>query len=228
MIKRHSFAVFAACAFWMTAGAAGALEGFRIDQSKQALAPEVMASLNAQLDVVASAGLPPQVLDAMKGTTIVVDPDLRGNPGMFAVRDGIGAVYVRPIVFASNRPILLHELLHAYHFKVLGMKRPEIQQEYQRVKNANLFPARFQGAHFLENHKEFFAVTATLYLFGDIQQPPFSCAALSKLDAAYLAFLGAQFGPNKCPALAQRGEQNEPVRPSAQIGPINTADGALR
>ena len=209
MIKRHSFAMFAACALWMTASAAGAHEGFRIDQSKQALPPEVMASLNAQLDVVMSAGLPPQVLDAMKKTTIVVDPDLRGNPGMFAVRGGVGAVYVRPIVFASNRPILLHELLHAYHFNVLGMGRPEIRQEYARVKNAHLFPARFQTAHFLENDKEFFAVTATLYLFGDIQQPPFSCTALSKLDAAYLAFLDAQFGPHKCQALAQHGERKE-------------------
>ena len=47
------------------------------------------------------------------------------------------------------------------------------------------FPARFQSSHFLENGKEFFAVTGTLYLFGDIQQPPFSCAALDKLDADY-------------------------------------------
>lgn len=207
MISRHLLAMLAASALWVTSAAAH--EGFRIDQSKGTLSAEALASLNAQLDVVEAAGLPPQVLAAMKQTPIVVDPGLRGNVGSFAVRNGIGAVHVQPIAFAANRPILLHELLHAYHFDVLGMARPEIHQEYQRVKGSDLFPARFQSSHFLENHKEFFAVTATLYLFGDIQQPPFSCAALSKLDAGYLAFLNAQFGPPRCPALAGRGGRKE-------------------
>lgn len=203
------FTLIAAFALSATSAAAGADEGFRIDQSRQALPADALASLNAQLDVVESSGLPPQVLASMKQTTIVVDPDLRSQAGMFAVRNGVGAVHVQPIAFAANRPILLHELLHAYHFNVLGMGRPEIHQEFRRVKDAGLFPARFRHAHFLENHKEFFAVTATLYLFGDIQQPPFSCAALSKLDEGYLAFLNAQFGPPKCPALAQRGDRKE-------------------
>lgn len=209
MIKRHSFAMFAACAFWMTASAAGAAEGFRIVQPTQPLSAEVMASLAIQVGLVESAGLPPHVLDAMKQTTIVIDPDLEDKHGMFVVRRGVGTVHLRPIEFAADRPILLHELLHAYHFKVLGRDRPEIVQEYQRVKTAKLFPARFQDAHFLKNDKEFFAVTATLYLFGDLRQPPFRCTALSRLDAAYLTFLGAQFGPNKCPALAQGGEPKE-------------------
>ena len=46
-------------------------------------------------------------------------------------------------------------------------------------------------------------MTATLYLFGDIQQPPFSCAALAKLDRDYLGFLNAQFGPHRCASLPQ-------------------------
>lgn len=78
------------------------------------------------------------------------------------------------------------------------MDRLEIEQAYRQVKAANDFPPRFQSSHFLENGKEFFAVTGTLYLFGDIQQPPFSCAALGKLPAAYLDFLAAQFGPHQC------------------------------
>lgn len=177
---------------------AGEYHGFQIDDSAQPLAPEVLASLTAQLDIVESSGLPASVLAALKQTPIVVDPGLRGNPGIFAVRGGSGAVYVRPIVFDTNKPIVLHELLHAYHFRVLRLDRPEILQAYQHAKGSDAFPARFQSSHFLENGKEFFAVTGTLYLFGDIQQPPFSCAALAKLDADYLAFLAAQFGPHAC------------------------------
>lgn len=203
MVIRPAFALFAALAFWNAADA-GAHEGFRIDQSKQPLSAEMQASVDVQLDIVEAAGLPPPVLAAMRKTPIVVDPALRGNPGMFAVRNGSGAVHLRPTVFSAERPIVLHELLHAYHFEVLGLGRPEIRQEFLRIKGSSPFPARFQSAHFLENDKEFFAVTATLYLFGDIQQPPFACAALLKLDPAYLAFLSGQFGPGRCSALAQR------------------------
>jgi hypothetical protein len=196
--------LFASLAFFLLcasgAGIAGEYHGFRIDERAQPLAPEMLASLTAQLDVVEAAGLPPAVLDTLKGTPIVVDPSLRGNPGIFAVRGDAGAVYIRPIVFDADKPILLHELLHAYHFRVLHMDRPEIAQAYREVKASSVFPARFQSSHFLENEKEFFAVTGTLYLFGDIQQPPFSCSALDRLPAAYLAFLAAQFGPHQCHA----------------------------
>lgn len=181
-----------------SAHAATSYHGFSIDESAGVLAVDVTASLDAQLDIVDAVGLPPAVLAAMKATPIVVDPALRGNPGVFAVRNGVGAVYIQPISFPANKPILLHELLHAYHFGTLGLNRPDIVQTYQRIRDSSVFPAQYRSSHFLENGKEFFAVTGTLYLFGDIQQPPFSCTALSKLGSDYLAFLAAQFGPHAC------------------------------
>jgi hypothetical protein len=197
MNLRHLVAAVLA-AVSVSASAATDYHGFSIDDAARPLAPDVMASLTAQLDIVDAVGLPPAVLAALKATPIIVDPDLRGNPGIFAVRGGTGAVYVQPIVFPANKPILLHELLHAYHFGTLGLGRPEIVQTYQRTRDSNLFPAQFKASHFLENGKEFFAVTGTLYLFGDIQQPPFTCNALAKLDPDYLAFLAAQFGAHAC------------------------------
>lgn len=182
----------------LVATAATTYHGFAIDDSARQLAPDVMASLAAQLDIVDAAGMPPQVLAALKATPIIVDPDLRGNPGIFAVRGGAGAVYIQPIAFPANKPILLHELLHAYHFGTLGLQRPEIVQAFQRARDSVLFPPQFRSSHFLENGKEFFAVTGTLYLFGDIQQPPFSCAALERLGGDYLAFLAQQFGEHAC------------------------------
>lgn len=209
MVHRRPSQLVAALAFWSAAGLASAQEGFRIVQPREPLPDEVIASFHTQLGLVEAAGLPPQVLSAMKQTTIVIDPDLEDKHGVFAVRRGVGTVRLRPMVFAPNRPILLHELLHAYHFNVLGRGRAEILQAYAHAKNSSLFPPRFQDAHFLKNDREFFAVTASMYLFGDLQQPPFRCAALSTLDDGYLAFLGAQFGPPRCPALAQRGIQKE-------------------
>jgi hypothetical protein len=196
--RLFSLVVGGATTLLSAAALAGDYHGFQIDESAQQLLPAARASLQAQLDIVDAVGLPAQVVAELKATPIVVDPELRGNPGIFAVRGGRGAVVVRPIVFAPNKPILLHELLHAYHFSVLHMDNSEIRQAYQHARESDAFPARFQSSHFLENGKEFFAVTGTLFLFGDIQQPPFSCAALNKLDADYLAFLARQFGPHTC------------------------------
>lgn len=176
--------------------------GFKIDESRLSLSHEVQESLFKQIDIIESAALPSVVLGAMQQVPIIVDPGLRGNPGIFAVRDGDPSVYVQPIEFPLNKPILLHEFLHAYHFRVLHLDRPEIQEEFQLVKRSSLFPPRFQSSHFLENAKEFFAVTGTLYLFGNIQQPPFDCTALSRLRPQYLRFLESQFGPPRCPGLA--------------------------
>lgn len=191
---------------WMVLAASHALaadyNGFKIDEAKAGLSSEARASLHKQLDIIESAALPPAVLDAMQQTPVVVDPGLRGNPGIFAVRDGVPSVHVQPIEFPTNKPILLHEFLHAYHFRVIHLDRPEIQDEFQLVKHSSLFPARFQSSHFLENAKEFFAVTGTLYLFGNIQQPPFDCTALSRLRPQYLKFLESQFGPPRCSGLA--------------------------
>ena len=176
--------------------------GFKIDESRAHLSRAAQASLFKQIDIIESAALPPAVLDAMKQTPIVVDPDLRGNPGIFAVQRGVASVYVQPIEFPPNKPILLHEFLHAYHFQVLHLDRPEIQEEFRLVKDSSLFPARFQSSHFLENAKEFFAVTGTLYLFGNIQQPPFDCTTLARLRPQYLNFLKSQFGPPRCRGLS--------------------------
>lgn len=182
--------------------AAAEYNGFKVDESKERLSHEAQESLFKQIDIIESAALPRAVLDAMKQTPVVIDPELRGNPGIFAIRDGVASVYVQPIEFPLNKPILLHEFLHAYHFRVIHLDRLEILEEFQLVKHSSLFPARFQSAHFLENAKEFFAVTGTLYLFGNIQQPPFDCTVLSRLRPQYLKFLADQFGPPRCPGLA--------------------------
>jgi hypothetical protein len=172
--------------------------GFRVLDPRNALTAEAQASLDEQLQIVESVGLPPAVLDTLRQTPIVIAPNLQGQPGIFSVRDGEGVVLVRPVQFPANKPILLHELLHAYDFKTFHMADPKVAETYRRVKDSGLFPAQFQSSHFLANAKEFFAVTGTLYLFGDIQQPPFSCASLAKLGQDYLDFLAQQFGPHTC------------------------------
>lgn len=178
--------------------------GFTIDDhllgdgDKASLAAQSAPSVIAQLDIVEAAGLPPDVLAFFMKTPILVDPELRGNPGYFTVRQGAGAVHIQPIVFPANKPILLHELLHAYHFHVLSLQNKPIVDAYGIALHNGAYPAQFRKAHFLENPKEYFAVTATIFLFGPIQQPPFNCGVLRQTDPAYLAFLDATFGKHDC------------------------------
>ncbi|PWF54596.1 hypothetical protein C7C56_006165 [Massilia glaciei] len=178
--------------------------GFKIDDSlldseqKSRFAGPVAASLIEQLAIVEAARLPPEVFDFFKKTKIYVDPGVRGNAGIFAIRGGEGAVRLPLIVFSANKPVLLHELLHAYHFYVLTLKNPDIANAFERAGVDGRYPNAFHRAHFLQNEKEYFAVTASIYLFGRIQQPPFNCTVLAKSDPAYLAFLEKTFGRHEC------------------------------
>jgi hypothetical protein len=196
MIRK--LAVFTASLCIAGAAAAADSHGFRVNDPRGALTPEAQASLDEQLQIVESVGLPPAVLDSLRQTPIVIDPDLRGQPGVFMVRGGQGVVLVRPIAFPANKPILLHELLHAYDFATFHFADAKVAATYERIRDSGLFPAQFRNAHFLANAKEFFAVTGTLYLFGDIQQPPFRCASLAQLGQDYLDLLASQFGPHSC------------------------------
>lgn len=176
--------------------------GFTIDDSllnseqKASFAAGGAASLAEQLTIVESVGLPADMLDFFKKTRVVINPAFRGNAGKFSVQNGEGLVTVPLSAHPANKPVLLHEFLHAYHFRI--GRTPAIKGAFDAASGAGVYPAEYRRAHFLENPGEFFAVTGTIYLFGQIQQPPFNCQTLAKNDTDYLAFLEKTFGRHEC------------------------------
>jgi hypothetical protein len=76
-----------------------------------------------------------------------------------------GFVMTRPIVLDAQRPVMLHELLHAYHYNRIpqGFQNPDILLYYNLAKGETLYPP---GEYLLTNEKEFFAVTASVFLYG--------------------------------------------------------------
>ena len=176
--------------------------GFTIDDSllnseqRASFAAEGAASLAEQLAIVESVGLPADMLDFFKKTRVVINPAFRGNAGKFSVQNGEGLVTVPLGAHPASKPVLLHEFLHAYHFRI--GRTPAIKGAFDAASVAGVYPPAYQRAHFLENSGEFFAVTGTIYLFGQIQQPPFNCQALAKNDPVYLAFLEKTFGRHEC------------------------------
>lgn len=197
-------ALLLATLFAISPAAMAAFEyhGFTIDdglldsEQKATFSARGAPSLIEQLAIVEAVGLPADMLDFFKKTRIVIDPAFRGQAGKFSVQNREGLVTIPLAAHAANKPVLLHEFLHAYHFKI--GRTAEIARAFEAASQAGVYPNEFRRAHFLENSLEYFAVTGTIYLFGSIQQPPFNCQTLAKNDPGYLAFLEKTFGRREC------------------------------
>jgi hypothetical protein len=177
------------------------LHGFNVDLSlldegqKRALYPSYLS----QIQIIESVGLPAEMLAMMKSIPIVADPNFSaaGTSALFAASKNPpkGEVRTNLNLMPNNRPILLHEMLHAYDWNTWRFDNPLIQGAYQRALDENLYP-NAKGSHFLSNAREFFAISGTIYLFGAIQQAPFNCAILAKTQEKYLRFMEKLYGPH--------------------------------
>ena len=180
-------------------GTATRYHGYLIDTGKpDARIDDDYPSLARQLAIVDAVDVPPAVHAFFRTVPIRINAKTARPPGQYVRRGATGIVEVLPDGMDADKPILLHELLHAYHHQVVGLDEPAIRAAYRSAKASSDYPPRFQGAHFLENGFEYFAVTSTIYLFGKIRQPPFDCGVLQATQPDYLAFLAGRFGPHDC------------------------------
>jgi len=79
-----------------------------------------------------------------------------------------GIVLIRPSTLVDQnktRPMLLHELLHSYHDRILpgGFTNPAVQSWFKQASGQGLYPA---DQYLMSNEREFFAVTASVFLSG--------------------------------------------------------------
>ena len=150
--------------------------------------PKMISAVKRQLDIVEHVDLKPQILQFMRTIKIWANPaGGKFGPGHYGHSTGVD---VRVERLDPHKPIILHELLHAYHDQELpsGFRNPEITGFYERGKE--YWPA---GAYMLKNNREFFAVTASVYLFGDIVRPPYSRAKLRAKQPVYYRWLTKLF-----------------------------------
>jgi hypothetical protein len=110
-----------------------------------------------------------------------------------AVDSGLGVVMLRPNVLRyAKDPVLLHEFLHAYHAKLMpnGYENKGVKEFYGKA-NA-LFP---KDAYVMKNNREFFAVTASIFLAGkDAVHEPFTRDKLKEAMPQYYNYLVGVFG----------------------------------
>jgi hypothetical protein len=172
-----------------------AYRGYSVDVSavqKASNFATIEASVKHQLDIVADCGAAPQILTFFRARLIKLNPNIAEDNGRFS-RNG---VEVSAAPAAPEKPIFLHELLHAYHAMVMpmGNQNPDILLYYNRARNNQLYPA---NEYLLKNQNEFFAVTASLYLWGHVSREPFTRDRLKTQQPNYYVWLGQQFGVQK-------------------------------
>jgi hypothetical protein len=90
----------------------------------------------------------------------------------------------------GSKPVLLHELLRAFHEQKLGYKEQKILDAYEQARASQAWQA---NAPMLKSAQDFFAATATVYLFGTIDTEPFSQGRLHQAQPDYFKWLGEVF-----------------------------------
>jgi hypothetical protein len=155
---------------------------------------EVVASLKHQIDIVVECGAKPVIMTFFKSQPVSVKPGQGDGGGHFSSK--VAGVTVDAAVDAPEKPVLLHELLHAYHFRVLpgALENPDLVRFYGIAKQNELYPP---DSYVLKNVQEFFAVTGSLYLWGNVDRPPNNRATLHEKQPVYYQWLGDLFGVQK-------------------------------
>ena len=154
----------------------------------------VQDSLKHQIDIALDCGAAPKIIAFFKNQEIFVKPGQGDGGGRFSSK--VKGVSVDIAVDAPEKPVVLHEMLHAYHWWVLpgGFGNADVEQFYERARDGAFYPP---DAYVLKNVQEFFAVTASLYLWGNVDRPPHDRKTLHDKQPVYYKWLGDQFGVEK-------------------------------
>ena len=172
------------------------MDGFRVnltgltDEQRQALMP----SLRRQLQIITSVHLPAAMLAFFRSVPIVVQRSYN-EKSRAMYRDsgfgGLGEVDTGLLPLDDDKPVLLHEMMHAYDAKYWHHNNPDVNAAYQAALTQSLYAPK---SHFMQNQGEFFAISATVYLYGPVAQPPHNCEVLALRQPQYVEFMERLFG----------------------------------
>ena len=190
--------LIAAAAFAAAPAAARAADftygGWRFDTSGVggSLSAETAGSLRAQIDIVEAVPLKPEILAFFKGVPMTMAPTTRGGPGAYSF--DLHRMILSTQADPPQNPVFLHELLHAYHDQRLprSFANPTVQGFYDQAKASSRFP---QQAYMLKNRAEFFAMSASVTLWGKAARPPFTRAEVKRSMPAFYTWALSEFTP---------------------------------
>jgi hypothetical protein len=166
--------------------------GYRIEMGQDVPNAEIGQLRQAaehQVDIVEATSLDEGTKAFLRRFPVVV----RSGSGEGSHYSGGDSVTIAVEDPKDDRPILLHEYMHVYHFRKLpgGRNNPDILTYYRRARDGGFYPA---GSYVLRNQGEFFAMTASVYLHGRLAREPFTRDELRQKQPVYFRFLNHLFG----------------------------------
>ena len=160
--------------------------GWRVDASRAGTRPEVaIKRIEAQLDLVARAGMKTDILTFMRGVPIIADPSPGLEPGRYVRGRG---VFMRVKLLDAKKPMILRQLLYAYQDQRLpgGFGNADVARFRREAIARKAWP---QTAAMLQTDPDYFAFTASAYLAGTITREPYNRANLRKTQPYYYQWL---------------------------------------
>jgi hypothetical protein len=164
--------------------------GFTVDLTAAAETGRatLQAYIRQQIDLVESLNIREDIKAWFRTIRITVDPSLN-MPGRF----GRNGLTLNDSVSPPENPVLLHELLHGYQARRLAGARnnPHLVAGFNRARASGDWPPQ---AYMLSNINEFFAMTASVALWGRAARPPGTRQRLQAAMPEYYARLVEEFG----------------------------------
>lgn len=170
--------------------------GFRVDYREVRGTPNLetlRAAMNKQIDMVLAVGLPEKILNFFETVPINVHLGKESSAGHYTGKKKEVEI-TSEFLERGHKPALLHELLHAYHHQVLpaGFNNRQVLAYFNKAKELHAYDPT---SHMMANDKEYFASTATAYLYGVTQLEPFTREKVQKSQPYFYRYLESLFGP---------------------------------
>jgi hypothetical protein len=162
----------------------------RADAAARAQRPDkTVRAIKAQIDIIEQLRLMPDLIAQLRAEPIYADISAGREVGRYSADR---RVLLRVRRLDAKRPSLLHAVLLAYQDRHLpgGFANADVDRFRQRIIARHVWP---KNAMMLQNNGEFFAITASAYLYGAITREPYTRADLRKTQPDYVQWLANLF-----------------------------------
>jgi hypothetical protein len=162
----------------------------KADAAARAQRPDkTVRAIKAQIDIIEQLRLRPDLIAQLRAEPIYADISAGREVGRYSADR---RVLLRVRRLDPKRPSLLHAVLLAYQDRHLpsGFANADIGRFRQRIIARHVWP---KNAMMLQNNGEFFAITASAYLYGEITREPYTRADLRKTQPDYVQWLANLF-----------------------------------
>lgn len=153
----------------------------------------IIGAVRRQIDIVDEAVMKPEQKAFLKSVPVSLNHLVPGTDNGVYTNAARG-VQLPTGVIAAEKPVLLHELLHAYQDQKMpdGFRNADVLKLYQQARDDGKFPA---NSSMLSGSVEYFAVMGSVYLHGSAVRDPLTRDSIKEKQPDCYNWLEQEFGP---------------------------------